>query len=531
MFRVLRTLLISVVSLSLVYAPLFSLKARAQKQTSQNRPIPSSSRSSEREEGTLLVKFAGEAPKERQEFILQSIAASHQWLSEASGVVELKLKNGMDLDLALDSLRAFSGVIEWAEPNYLVKRAGTARSVGKAKATKLRKEKTVQPTTWIAVIDTGLDAAHPAFRNSLDKENRGWNFITEDDNIADDNGHGTQVAGIIAQSLSNVETQNFASLLPLKALDRSGTGTIADVVQAIDYAIAHHAAVINCSFGTPAYSRALLDAIKRAESAGVLIVAAAGNGAKNLSQSGFYPASYRQPNLISVAAADEFNGLAAFSNFQADLAAPGVSVRTAHLGNSYVLLTGTSAAAGFESAAAGRLKSRRAWVSTQAVRDALLKSVQSSFDLKENVLSKGMLNSEGAMSLFTSNLKEASNAPTINRNLTPAVKAALQVGNGDLDTMRNTQPQAPPAYSQTGTLPASTYDDPKPTNTANYDSYLTYLASDGNSTGIAGKKPQQSADPTAGSAGGAITSIRRITISRCPSWGCRGARAWGCRWA
>jgi hypothetical protein len=78
-------------------------------------------------------------------------------------------------------------------------------------------------STLVALIDTGIDANHRELKQTISPS--GWNFITGDNNIADDNGHGTQVAGIIAQStISNF--QSPISILPLKALDQSGNGTI-----------------------------------------------------------------------------------------------------------------------------------------------------------------------------------------------------------------------------------------------------------------------------------------------------------------
>jgi hypothetical protein len=351
------------------------------------------------------------------------------------------------------------------------------------------------PETLIAIIDTGIDRNHRDLRHALSSD-EGWNFIDDDSNLADDNGHGTQVAGVIQSAISNSQSQ--IRILPLKALDRSGDGTIADVVEAIDYAIAKHAAVINCSFGAPAYSHAMLDAIKRAETAGLVVVAAAGNSGNDLSQSSFYPASYRTSNLISVAASDRHNTLASFSNFSADIAAPGVEIRTAHRKNSHVHLTGTSAAAGFVSSAAGLLKSARGWVSARTIRETILKSARESFDLTGKVASKGVVNAEGALSLLLRDTKEGANrGATSGRTLSPAARAALQSGNGNLDTMRASQPQAPNAYQQTGTLPPAGYNDPKP---ALNDSYLTELSKAANATGIAGSLPMQAADPTAGTA-------------------------------
>jgi subtilisin family serine protease len=181
-------------------------------------------------------------------------------------------------------LRTLDAAIEWVEPNYIVRRAAVrspgvrspgVRSPGfsRKRGQAARRKTTPGPETLVALIDTGIDRNHPDLRHFLSSED-GWNFIDDDGNLADDNGHGTQVAGIIQSN-----SQSQIRLLPLKALDRSGDGTIAEVVEAFDHAIAKHAAVINCSFGTQAYSRALLDAVKRAETAGIVVVAAAGMAA------------------------------------------------------------------------------------------------------------------------------------------------------------------------------------------------------------------------------------------------------------
>jgi hypothetical protein len=285
-------------------------------------------------------------------------------------------------------------------------------------------------------------------------------------------------------------------------LNDSGSGTVADVVEAMDYAVTRRASVINCSFGSPAFSQAMLEAIKRAETAGIVVIAAAGNRGKSLSESPFYPASYRThqaSNLISVAATNRDNLLAGFSNYPADIAAPGENIRTAHRGNSYVRLTGTSASAGFVAATAGLLKSIRGFVSSQTIRDTILKSARESFDLKDKIASKGSINKVAALSLFTRNDASTKKSSKTKKSSPRAPKAAMQSGS-NLDTMRANSPQPPNAYQQTGTLPAASYYDPAPANTANYDGYLSQMTVGGDATGIAGSLPLQSVDPTAGSA-------------------------------
>jgi subtilisin family serine protease len=350
MSLVLRSLFVSVISISLIWLPVFSFSAAARNNNQSQQGVSSfkAQQLPDHESGALLVKFNSEAPAQSQSLIIDSVSKSHHRLRGQSGIIKLTLKEELGFDTALNTLQQYTGVIEWVEPNYLVNRAGGGRtdSSSRSRTTGQAEEKRTSPnpSAIIALIDTGVDIRHRDLRDALwlnaveksglsgsdDDSNgfaddaRGWNFIDDSNDINDDNGHGTQVAGIITQSRANL------SILPLKALDRTGRGTIAEVVEAIDYAVARRAAVINCSFGAPAYSRAMFDAIQRAETAGIVVVAAAGNNGRDLSKSSFYPASYRLPNLISVAATDEHDLLTSFSNYSADIAAPGTDIRTTH---------------------------------------------------------------------------------------------------------------------------------------------------------------------------------------------------------
>src|SRR5262249_52315040 len=217
-----------------------------------------------------------------------SVSKSHQRLRGQSGIIKLTLKENLDFNTTFDALRKFNGVIESVEPNPIVTRSSVGRAVSSpnTRTTRHAKDKRTppNPSTIIALIDTGIDIRHRDLkdalwlngseksgptgsdddRNGFTNDTRGWNFTDDSNDITDDNGHGTQTAGIIPQSaIRNPRVP--IRILPLKALDHTGRGTIADVVEAMDYAVARHAAVINCSFGAPAYSRAMFDAIKRAE--------------------------------------------------------------------------------------------------------------------------------------------------------------------------------------------------------------------------------------------------------------------------
>jgi subtilisin family serine protease len=216
---------------------------------------------------------------------------------------------------------------------------------------------TGNPSTIIAVLDSGIDTTHIEFAGRLWTNpadgTHGWNFIDNNADITDDNGHGTHVAGIIAATGDNgngVAGVNWqAQIMPLKIIDASGNGSTDNAVSAVYWAVAHGARVINASWDGPSYSQALADAISYANSQGVVFVAAAGNEASNNDVVADYPADYRFANEISVAAVDASGNLASFSNYGAasvDLGAPGVNIVSTYPGG-YQTLSGTSMAAPF----------------------------------------------------------------------------------------------------------------------------------------------------------------------------------------
>ena len=173
----------------------------------------------------------------------------------------------------------------------------------------------------VAVIDTGVSKV-PDLK--LTKFVKGYDFVNNKQDASDDNGHGTHVAGTIAQSTNNgygvAGIAYKASIMPLKVLSGSGGGTIADIAEAIKFAADNDADIINMSLGGGGASSMMEEAIKYARGKGVTIVAAAGNEGRNAAS---YPARY--PDVISVAATDAAGGKASYSNFGAgvDIAAPG----------------------------------------------------------------------------------------------------------------------------------------------------------------------------------------------------------------
>lgn len=229
------------------------------------------------------------------------------------------------------------------------------------------------PRPIVAVIDSGVDTEHSVFKNSnaiwrnpgeipgngVDDDGNGfvddlsgWNFISRNSNVIDSEGHGTHVAGIVL----GVSMDIFASpltgapiqIMPLKFLGTGGSGSTSDAVSAIYYAVNMGARVINASWGGSSYSQALHDALAFAYSRGVVVVAAAGNYSKNNDQNPIYPSSLGVPSLASVAASNNMDALAAFSNFgswSVLLSSPGVGVLSTYPGNQFRSMSGTSMAA------------------------------------------------------------------------------------------------------------------------------------------------------------------------------------------
>ncbi|NEP14570.1 MAG: peptidase S8 [Symploca sp. SIO2C1] len=198
----------------------------------------------------------------------------------------------------------------------------------------------------VAVIDTGITAV-PDLRDT--KLVEGYDFVNDKVDASDDQGHGTHVAGTIAQSTNNgygvAGVAYEASLMPLKVLGASGGGTVADIAEAIHFAADNGADVINMSLGGAGESQVMAEAIDYAYNKGVVIVAAAGNANSN---SASYPARYS--HVIGVSAIDAVGDKAPYSNFGAgvDISAPGGSEGGKILQNTIDPQTGEPVFAGFQ---------------------------------------------------------------------------------------------------------------------------------------------------------------------------------------
>ncbi|MEW6404711.1 MAG: S8 family peptidase [Chloroflexota bacterium] len=196
----------------------------------------------------------------------------------------------------------------------------------------------------IAIVDSGVDLTHPDLAANL---LNGYDFVNSDGDPMDDNGHGTHVAGITAAVTNNgvgvAGVAGGAQILPVKVLNASGNGTFNNVALGIIYAVNNGAQVINLSLGGGTNSAALQNAIAYADAHGVVVVAATGNTGSSV----LYPAAYE--SVIAVAASDESNNHAAFSNYgpEVDVTAPGVNIYSTALGGGYEYRNGTSMATAY----------------------------------------------------------------------------------------------------------------------------------------------------------------------------------------
>lgn len=319
------------------------------------------------------------------------LANGLQWgrtFSLVPGLRELSVGAGWSVTQALSTVRSLRNVA-YAEPDYRVTADATPNDTSFGSLWGLnnigqsggRSDADVDaPEAWntstgsgnfvVGIIDTGIDYNHPDLaanmwtnpgeiagngidddRNGYVDDLRGYDFANNDADPMDDNGHGTHVAGTIGAVGNNgvgVTGVNWrVKMAALKFLDASGSGYTSDAVRALDYAVAKGIRVTNNSWGGGGDSSSLRTAIQRAQTAGSIFVAAAGNDGQNTDVTVSYPASYSYDNIVSVAATDRNDALASFSNYGAttvDIAAPGVSILSTTPNNTYSTYNGTSMA-------------------------------------------------------------------------------------------------------------------------------------------------------------------------------------------
>lgn len=298
-------------------------------------------------------------------------------------VHNLKILDGMPVEKAIERLKA-NPKVEYAEPNFiysinlipndpLFNNLWGLNNTGQTGGTP--DADIDAPEAWdiqtgsdivvVGVIDTGVDYTHEDLSaniwinpyevfDGIDNDGNGYiddvygiNAITGSGNPMDDNGHGTHVSGTIGAIRDNgrgiTGVSNNAKIMALKFLNSAGSGTSADAIECMQYALNMKSRGINIritnnSWGGGGYSQSLYDAIRSLRDNNILFTAAAGNSSSDNDSKPFYPASYDLENIISVAATDHNDNLASFSNYgvtSVDVGAPGVNILSTLPGGSY----------------------------------------------------------------------------------------------------------------------------------------------------------------------------------------------------
>ncbi|BET69263.1 hypothetical protein ASA1KI_41810 [Opitutales bacterium ASA1] len=278
-----------------------------------------------------------------------------------------------------------------------------------------------------AVIDSGIRYTHQDLAanmwrnpgeipgNGIDDDGNGYvddvhgiNAINGSGNPMDDDGHGTHVAGTIGAVANNsgehVGVAWNVRLMALKFLSASGSGTTTDAIEAIDYAVANGARILNCSWGGSGNSAALRASLQGALSHGVLVVASAGNAASDNDRLPVFPAGYELPNLVSVASINRHGHLSGFSNFglqSVHLVAPGEEIFSTHsvIGQApgHAIGSGTSMAAPHVSGAAALVLAHHPQSSVRDLRDRLLGGTMSMPELASRIATGGRLDAYRAL--------------------------------------------------------------------------------------------------------------------------------------
>ena len=219
----------------------------------------------------------------------------------------------------------------------------------------------------VAVLDTGVDAGHADLAANVVP---GTSILDPGSNGASDpNGHGTEMAGIVAASTDNGEGMagiGYAgvTVMPVTVLDSQGVGQDGDIINGVIWAADHGADVILMSFSSPDFSPSLQEAIDYAWSQGAVLVGAAGNDG---SSAAHFPAGDR--GVVGVANTDESDVLSASSNYgdAAFMAAPGTGIYTTANGGGYTSISGTSASAAAVAGAAALIRANSPGLSNGVV--------------------------------------------------------------------------------------------------------------------------------------------------------------------
>lgn len=434
----------------------------------------------------LLVKVtSGYADLVRE--TAEVIGARHiQSFSLVPGLRLYELLEDTEITTALDEFRNTDGV-EYVEPDYVVNALvpndprfselwaleNTGQTGGALdadiNANTMWQLENGNPNVVVAVIDSGIEPTHPDLAanmwrntleiagNNIDDDNNGYvddiygiNAITNDGNPRDDHAHGTHCAGTIGADGNNnrgvVGVAQDVKIIACKFLNAKGSGSISDAIQCLQYLAALKTRAVspvnlvatNNSWGGGGFSNALRDAIRAHQTIDVLFVAAAGNESQNNDTTASYPANYNIANVISVAATDNTDKLASFSNYgvrSVHVAAPGVKILSTVLNGGYSFFSGTSMATPHVTGLIAIIKSRYPSYDYKKIKNLVISSGTPIASLKNKTISSRRI--RGASSNGVGALT-CTNQQAISRLQPRAATTTIQLGSSIFLSALNT---------------------------------------------------------------------------------------------
>lgn len=378
--------------------------------------------------GEVLVKlkdsFFEQKPEDQAAFFERHGVSVRGDLGDPSSK-HLKFDKSRDMKQMIEGLESDKDV-EYAEPNYSM--SGNVVPYDPYYSSLWGMKKIKAPEAWdiikgnknyvLGTIDSGIFQAHPDLKNNI-WNGIGYNALTRSNaNPLDNNGHGSHVAGTIGATGNNgygVTGVNWdTQIAACKFLDQKNVGTLVDAIACVNWFKGQIVAgvpviAINNSWSGPAYSKFLYDAIKETPA---LFVCAAGNNSSNGDVKPVYPASYNLPNILSVAATDQNDNLASFSNYgkSVHVGAPGVAVySTLNLPNKFSSMSGTSMAAPHVTGIAGLVKAANPDYSWKQIRNVLLSTGDSVAALKDKTFTGKRVNAYKAVTCQDSRFFDVGN--------------------------------------------------------------------------------------------------------------------------
>ncbi|GEM_PF-5085962 len=254
----------------------------------------------------------------------------------------------------------------------------------------------------VAVIDTGIDYSHPDLWPNM-WPSIGYDFVDDDADPMDTDGHGTHVAGTIGAAGNNgagvVGVSWRPELIGIRFLGAAG-GTNEAAIHSIEFAVEKGAKISNNSWGGAFYSQAVYDAVAAAGRKGHLFICAAGNDNFDVEENISTPSSFNLPNMITVAASDNNDERAVFSNWGSTvvhIAAPGVNVKSTLPGGAYGDLSGTSMASPHVSGVAALILAQNPHLDAASIRNLILSTAEEIEGWDEFVLTGGRLDAGAAL--------------------------------------------------------------------------------------------------------------------------------------